>query len=68
MYITTEIICSSTMSDNDVQLTLVNDCLVLKSNGKDFNISIELLQKKINKHLIKIENEKISRMQKRSLR
>lgn len=58
MYITTEIICSSTKSDNDIQLTLVNDCLVLKANGKDFNLSIELLQKKINKHLIKIENEK----------
>lgn len=58
MYITTEIICSSIKSDNDIQLTLVNDCLVLKANGKDFNLSIEFLQKKINKHLIKIGNEK----------
>lgn len=58
MYITTEIICSNTKSVNDVQLTLVNDCLVLKANGEYFNLSIELLQKKINKHSIKIDNER----------
>lgn len=59
MCITTEIICSSVNSENDVQLTLVNNCLILKTNGKDFNLSIELLQKKINKHLIKINKIKV---------
>lgn len=57
MYIVTEIV-NDKMNGNNIQISIINESVSFVFNGYSYSVNVNLLNKKVNNHLAKIEKEK----------